>query len=203
MIKAIIFDSGGVMVKYSGKVLRKNLSMHLNVNREKLWKAYKTVISEFVRGKISEREFWKRVAKQIGITISQNKWKNFLENEFRDWAVTDEKMKELAVSLKMAGYKIALLSNTIKPHVRYAKKRGWYKIFPIKVFSCEVGFEKPDREIYLLILKKLKVKPEEAIFIDNRKTYVNGARKLGIKTILFKNINQLKKDLAKVLGHGV
>jgi len=202
MIKAIIFDSGGVLVKYSSEILRRDLSIFLNVNREKIWSAYKVVWSDFTRGKISEREFWKRFAKHIGIAISQSKWKNFFENEFRDRAVTDEEVEKIVALLKRAGYKIALLSNTIEPHVRYAKKRGWYKIFPIKIFSCEVGFEKPDKEIYLLVLKKLKVEPEEALFIDNRKIYINRARKLGIKTILFKNINQLKKDLLKFDIHG-
>ena len=55
--------------------------------------------------------------------------------------------------------------------------------------------KKPDREIYEITLKKLGSKPEQAIFIDDKQEYINGAKDVGINTVLFQNINQVKGEL--------
>lgn len=202
LIKAIIFDHGGVILTYSGKILRRSLSIFLRVRREKIDSAYKAIMPEFIRGKITEKEFWKKFAKFIGIMISQSKWENFFKKDWYKQTRVKEEMNRIVISLKKTGYKIALLSNTIKPHVECAKKMGFYKMFPIRVLSCEVGLAKPDKEIYFLILRKLKVNPEGAVFIADSKEHVVAAEKAGINAILFRNISQLKKDLLKHGIHG-
>jgi HAD superfamily hydrolase (TIGR01509 family) len=59
-----------------------------------------------------------------------------------------------------------------------------------------MGYKKPDREVYLTVLKYFKVKPKEAIFIGHDKKELEGARKVGVKTltlsqykIFFRRIN--------------
>ncbi|MBU0535753.1 MAG: HAD-IA family hydrolase, partial [Nanoarchaeota archaeon] len=51
-------------------------------------------------------------------------------------------------------------------------------------------------QIYLLVLKKIGLKPEECIFIDDRKKYTDAAEKVGINGIQFRDAEQLKKELA-------
>jgi FMN phosphatase YigB (HAD superfamily) len=45
------------------------------------------------------------------------------------------------------------------------------------------------------MLKKLNSKPNECIIIDDEESNLLPAKKLGIKTILFKNPKQLKEQL--------
>jgi len=59
---------------------------------------------------------------------------------------------------------------------------------------------KPDAQIYLYALNNLGVKPEEAVFVDDRLVNVEGARKVGMGTVLFQNPAQCKKELDKLLG---
>ncbi len=49
--------------------------------------------------------------------------------------------------------------------------------------SCRVGIRKPDPRIFELILEKLQVVPEEAIFLDDIGMNLKVAQKLGLKTI--------------------
>ena len=63
------------------------------------------------------------------------------------------------------------------------------------VFSFEVGYRKPEKEIFMIALEKLKLKPEECIFIDDREKFLQTPRELGFKVILFKNYTQFVKDL--------
>ena len=63
------------------------------------------------------------------------------------------------------------------------------------MISSEVGIRKPFPEIYKLSLKNLGVLPEEAIFIDDRQKNIDGAEAVGIKSILYKDLNDLKLKL--------
>jgi HAD superfamily hydrolase (TIGR01509 family) len=54
---------------------------------------------------------------------------------------------------------------------------------------------KPDSEIFNYTLKRLEVKADEAIFIDDRLSNVAAARQLGIKSILYDSMAQLQKEL--------
>ena len=54
---------------------------------------------------------------------------------------------------------------------------------------------KPNKEIFEFALNKIKLKPEECLFIDDRYNNIITAKKLGINTIQCKNLTQLKKDL--------
>jgi choline kinase len=48
-------------------------------------------------------------------------------------------------------------------------------------------------------LEKLNVKPEEAIFIDDMERNTKASEALGIKSIVFENFDQFKKDLEEIL----
>src|SRR3990167_4715453 len=76
------------------------------------------------------------------------------------------------------------------------------KNFDIIIISYEVKMRKPNLEIYDLLLKKIKnknkqIKNSEIIYIDDRSYNLEPAKKHGIKTILFRNNEQVKKELKK------
>ncbi len=92
-------------------------------------------------------------------------------------------------SLKAAGKKVALLSNADVMETKGWKKCPGAPYFDVVIFSCEVGFMKPDREIYELCLKKLGEKPENCVFVgDGGSNEFMGAKSLGISTIMVTGI---------------
>ena len=65
---------------------------------------------------------------------------------------------------------------------------GLEKFFSPVIVSGNYGFRKPDPRMYHLALKKMKIKPHEAIFVGNdmyRDVY--GAAKVGMKTVFFRS----------------
>lgn len=89
------------------------------------------------------------------------------------------------IDLKKSGKKICLISNADVIDVKHWDKSPLNNLFDEAIFSCEVGYLKPQTEIYNIALKRLNVKPEECIFIgDGGSDELKGAKKLGIKTIL-------------------
>ena len=80
--------------------------------------------------------------------------------------------------------------------MKYFFKQG-YDMFDEKIFSCAEGLTKPGTEIFELAPKRMSVDPKDAVFIDDREKYLEGATKVGLNTILFKTPAQAKTELKK------
>ncbi|MGB0050633.1 MAG: HAD-IA family hydrolase, partial [Terracidiphilus sp.] len=57
---------------------------------------------------------------------------------------------------------------------------------------------KPDPAIYRHVLEKLGTRPEETLFIDDRKANVDAAVAIGMKGIVFTDVERLRADLIAV-----
>ena len=64
--------------------------------------------------------------------------------------------------------------------------------------SCYLGVRKPEEQIYRLALKISQCEPAECVLIDDRGLNLECARELGMHTIQFQNLEQLRKDLAQL-----
>jgi len=110
------------------------------------------------------------------------------------WEVTLKKLPhfdEVLTELKRKGFKVSIITNTVssrEEHVRAAlRKIDAEKYFNAIVTSVDVGHDKPDERIFLTALRKVRVKPEEAVMVGNRvSTDIVGGNRTGMKTILFR-----------------
>ncbi|MGB7204555.1 MAG: HAD family phosphatase [Anderseniella sp.] len=65
-------------------------------------------------------------------------------------------------------------------------------------FSCDFKTKKPNPRLYKDVATKLEVEPAECLFIDDKQRHCDGAKKAGMRPLLFSDINTLKQDLAKM-----
>ena len=65
-------------------------------------------------------------------------------------------------------------------------------------FSYELDAAKPDAAIYRHAVAGLGVRPEQALFIDDRAENIEGARTAGLEALHFESPAQLKKQLAEL-----
>jgi putative hydrolase of the HAD superfamily len=195
MIKAIIFDLGGVLIKNPDLALTKYCSKKLKVNFKKFEKILKKYKPIFQKGKISEKLFLKKISKDLKIaTPSFLLWSEAVKSTFSEKKEVWRFLKTLKKK-----YKIALLTNAEPPVEKFLNKEK-KSLFDKIIFSFKEKKLKPEKEIYKIALKKLKVKPEEVVIIDDRKDFLEGAKRAGIKNaILFKNLKNLKKELSKII----
>lgn len=101
--------------------------------------------------------------------------------------------------------KVALFTNSIgHMAVDVLHKRGVpiRKTFDKLFVSSKIHLAKPDGKAYHFVVKKLKIKPEQALMVDDRKENIVAAQKIGMQGIVFKNAAQFKKELAKYKFHG-
>ncbi|MFY9689277.1 MAG: HAD-IA family hydrolase, partial [Candidatus Acidiferrales bacterium] len=73
--------------------------------------------------------------------------------------------------------------------------REYFKAF---FSSCYLGVRKPDRGIYSLALKITQSEPDECAMIDDRGLNLECAKEMGMHTVQFQNVAQLREDLARL-----
>lgn len=196
MIKNIVFDFGDVFI---------------NLNKEATFiELAKLGIEDITEGMMN-------VAKQYEIgAISTEKFVHFFEKEFKinsealikawnaillDFPLHRlQFLKELVAAKK---YRLFLLSNTNELHISWIQNNWGMKLynefkgcFEQFYLSHEIGFRKPNADIYEFLLQKNCLKAEETFFIDDTEENAIAAEKLGIKVW---NIIPGKEDVVDLL----
>jgi putative hydrolase of the HAD superfamily len=72
------------------------------------------------------------------------------------------------------------------------------RLFDAVVISCEVGLSKPDPRIYRHCLARLGLEPPQALFVDDRADNIEGAARIGLRTLQFDGPDALARLRALV-----
>jgi HAD superfamily hydrolase (TIGR01509 family) len=115
----------------------------------------------------------------------------FIDAEHEVWRPAHEALgsaQALLDSLRSRGLKTGLVANSWPDPARLLRADvaafGLGELFDVIVFSEEVGFRKPQPEIFLHALEQLGVEPENAMFVgDGLDTDVQGAAQVGMATV--------------------
>lgn len=196
MIKAVVFDIGGVLVDQK-LLLDKLVRIFKPRNRHDFWRELNLQSHPLCKNEISHAEYWKRVSKSIGIEYKKS-MKTLWNKEFDKLTKINQKLMGIVKRLKPK-YKLALLSNSIEAHSKINRKRGLYRHFDEIILSHEVRLAKDKKAIFILAAKKLNVEPSECVYIDDVKDFIKVAISAGMKGIVFKNPGQLNRDLGRML----
>jgi epoxide hydrolase-like predicted phosphatase len=194
-IKAVIFDLGGVVLRTTSPEVRSRLEddLHLPTGTldERIWGGPDWKLAEV--GGISYEEYWGRVGASLGLSTPEEI--AAFRHEYFSGDHLDQELVDLIRGLR-ARYKTGLLSNA-PDKLGYWLHNRWNieRFFDAVVYSAEVGIAKPDPRIYHLILRRLKVKPSQSVFIDDTPDNVEAAIALGMKAIRFTSTRTLKDEL--------
>lgn len=202
MIKAIAFDIGGVLQLEKGRSkddlhrgIHEAIARFFDLDVDTWFDAIDSVYAKAIEGTIRESSVYKTIARNVNVgvrelerVILRTYAKNFTRND---------KLFELAFRLRER-YKTAILSDQWYASKKALARKEDMRRFDVVIVSCDVGMRKPNPKIYKLLLRRLKVKPEEVVFIDNRSWNTEPAKKLGMKTILFRSNAQTMKELRRL-----
>lgn len=82
-------------------------------------------------------------------------------------------------------YKLGVLSNALPSRRHHELKiDNVDQYFGVIIISSEEGLRKPNREIYEIAIDKSGCKKEEILFIDDKKSFLDGALEAGIRNVL-------------------
>ncbi|MDI6806297.1 MAG: HAD family phosphatase [Candidatus Aenigmarchaeota archaeon] len=195
MIKAILFDLGGVFASDPLPLTCRRLSKITGIKFNKIYKIAKQNHDPIQRGKITIGKYWENVRRDLksgfDINEAQEMYLKFLKPYRRMITLIKKLRKE---------YKVGLLSNTEKENFLYWKKKYYFnKIFDVIITSFEISSRKPERKIYKKAIEKLACRPNEIIFVDNESKNLKTAASLGMRTIHYVSHENFLKELNRLL----
>ena len=194
MIKTLIFDFGDVFLNLEKPATQKELArFDLSDFSEEMVEKNK----QFEKGEIPPDDFVNFYCQSFPLLTPEN-FRNSWNAILLDFP--QHRLEFLKSLSKEGKYQLILLSNTNHVHIDWVKDNieffeDFEKCFDAFYLSQEIGFRKPDEEVFEFVLKKHQLVPEETLFIDDTKENTDAAAKLGIQTW---NIDPAKEDVTEL-----
>jgi epoxide hydrolase-like predicted phosphatase len=192
VVKAIIFDCFGVLALSSYEPFKKK---YFGDDQEMIDK-FMVVEDRSSRGEITLEEAEKEFAELANISPEQ--CAKELENTPRN----EELLDYIADDLKRR-YKIGFLSNVAKDRTPEIFSLDDVELFDDIVLSFQVGMAKPDIRIFKLAAERLGLDPEKCVFVDDVEKYLEGARRIGMKTVHYADFGSFKEELEKLIQNSI
>ncbi len=198
---AVIFDIGGVLLKDIWPEMQKRLADEIGVTVEEFDDLERGHVQDLQRGTISEERFWRIVCGKIDAQLPARGHEETSPIRWASQGLNEPNpiMIGTVRRLKSMGYKTGIISNIDSASVKVVEGFGIHEPFDEVVYSCDVGFIKPERQIYDIALERLGVLPHDAIFIDDRPENVAAARDYGFAAHLFEDALLARKFLGEEL----
>jgi putative hydrolase of the HAD superfamily len=197
-VRNVIFDLGGVLLDWNpGRILERYSSdsaqqnaLHDALFRHKDWLA-------FDRGDITEPVLLARAQQRTGRTLPEL---TRLLDLVRDSLVVKPETVAVLRSLRKRRVPLYCLSNmsiSLFAHVR--RRYDFWDAFTGIVISGEVRMVKPELAVFEYLLTRYNLSAEETVFVDDHPPNLEGAKAVGLRTILFRNAEECARELEACL----
>lgn len=203
MVEAVLFDFGGVILsspfeafaEYENEIglppdtIRKINSTNPDTNA---W-------AQFERRGVSSEEFvslFEKEALSLGYELNAQRILEGLHGSLRPEMVE-------ALTKCSSKFKTAMLTNNITPMGEQdldEEVKKVVEIFDLLIESSIEGCRKPEEKFYEIACERLKVKPENCVFLDDLGINLKPARTMGMSTIKVINPEDAIKELYDILG---
>jgi glucose-1-phosphatase len=193
-MRAIIFDIGRVLVRLDIAGAMGGLAGTISLTPQETWAAieHDPRWRDWQEGRMSPRDWQLHICRRLGVNFTFEQFSEIWNRVLDPTPLLDGAFLE---SLSKR-YCLAVLSNTDPIHVAELEKRfDFFRFFEHRIYSCVVGASKPSPLIFRAALQACKTTADNAIYIDDIPVYVEAARQLGMRGIVFQSPEQLNADL--------
>ena len=138
---------------------------------------------------MSDYDFFDGIIKEYNLDIDVDEIRKIYLKSDGDF---NPEALALLKKIKDKGYKIYILSDLketdfgdFQEHVSVDLYDKFYK-------SYEIGYTKPDREIFEYVINDIGIDPSNILFFDDKEKNVNGAKEVGIDARLVNSFNLIE-----------
>jgi len=196
-IKTLFLDIGGVLLTNGwDHNMRQRAAEKFGLEFEEMNERHHLTYDTYEEGKLSLKEYLQRLVFFEQRSFSMDEFRKFMFDQSKPYP----EMLALVNQLKERySLKVAAISNEGRELTEYRIREfdlGAYIDFFIS--SCFVHFRKPDIDIYRIALDIAQVKPEQAIYIEDRAMFVEIAESLGMQSILHRDTETTRAAIEKL-----
>jgi len=197
-LRAVIFDYGRVLTGPPDPAAYAELLRITGLSADRLDEFYWKDRNAYDEGKLTGIGFWRQIARDERLELTESEIAELNLWDARMWTRGDPAMLDWQLAIKERGLLTAIVSNMgDSVHEHMVRELRWLSRFDVLVWSYQLGIAKPDPAIYLYALEKLGTQPAETLFIDDKAENVDAAVALGMKGIIFSNVEKLRADLVE------
>jgi len=196
MYQLVLFDLGGVVVEMESDRLVHQAAQVIGRPFEEVQQAiyHEELLLPFELGRITATAYYEGLKKRLAL-----RWT--YEQFVRNWNGVFTENTDVTALLQQLHkrHRLMALTNTNTLHLDYIKASfPSLTVLEDWVASCDVGLRKPDPQFYRLALERAKVRPSEAVYVDDRPEMVEAGRAVGLTAVRFENGRQLAQDLQAI-----
>jgi len=190
-VRALLFDAGDLLYyrPERGKFFTEFLA-ELGLDREETYASERYVLrQQAYRGEMDQEEYQREILSLYGIIAPELAARGLKamrkdENNVQFF----EGVRETLLTLKDEGYLLGIVTDTANPlhaKLNWFERGGFGHVWDALTSSLDVGVRKPDPKIYCAALEQLGVTVDQTVFLGHKKSELEGARAVGLKTIAF------------------
>ena len=194
MIKNIVFDLGNVLLEGSSKDVLNNIEINDDEYNELV--KFFDYDERLDTGELLIEDYYNsvKIPKHL-----KEKYRDYLVNYY-EYRKINFDLVRLLNELDKNGYRVYVISDNNISASKYYQKNLLFKSIKGWVFSCDYGSLKKDGKLFNMFLEKYNLFADECYFIDDNKTNIKVADKLGFKTFLYNhNYIDLIRDLSNYI----
>jgi putative hydrolase of the HAD superfamily len=197
----IFFDFGNVVAYFDYLILfgrfGKRVGLTAEAFRDRLaGRGFDSLLADFERGALTPELFAATLCRHGEIEVPFAEFVPDWSDIFRP----NESVCALIAGLKAKGYPIYLGSNTNALHADHYRRQlaATLGLMDGFVLSYEVGHNKPAPEFFRACSEVARTPPESCIFIDDLDENIAGARRAGLRGIVYRDTKSLVDDLREL-----
>jgi len=243
-IKAVFFDLGETLLNFgkidSGRLFKEAARLSYNFLRQLSQKvggfAYYSMRNltsirlHYLFSNITGRDFdslvlLKKIGRKWHIQLSEEQWQHLAwlwYEPLSKIATIETNILETLEKLKNAGLKLGIISNTFvhgSSLDKHLMQLGMLDYFPIRLYSYNYNFRKPDRRIFQMAADEVGEEPARSIFVGDRldndikgalkaqmhpvlkSAYTNNGKKVPKGVLKINSLSELPEVIEKINGN--
>jgi putative hydrolase of the HAD superfamily len=181
-IKAVFTDVGGVMLTNGwDSEGRKLAAARFHLDLADMDARHHLTFDTYEVGKLGLDDYLDRIVFFEPRSFSKNDFKTFMYSQSQPYPEMLDLMRQTKAR---NGVKLAVVSNEGRELTEYRIQQfGLSDFVDFFVSSCFVHLRKPDVDIFKMAIDMANVPPEQTVYVDDRKLFVEVAGTLGLKAI--------------------
>lgn len=195
-LRAVIFDYGMVLTGQPDAAAHDAMVRITGLTPDKFEELYWTDRHAYDEGKLNGVTFWQKLARDANLSLEAADIHELCRQDALMWTTQNPAMLRWQRKLNAAGIRTAILSNMGDSVLENIQREfRWIDDFDVLVWSFQLHMAKPDPAIYRHTLKQLGTRPEETLFIDDKRVNVEAAKALRMMALEFTTVDRLRQDL--------
>lgn len=197
MIKAILFDFGGVIAEEGFKNGLQAIARKQGLDPDRFFSVAQDLVysTGYVLGQAAEQAYWETIRRETGLKIGDAQLRKEVLSRF----IVRPAMMDLVQDLKMKGFLVGILSDQSNWLEELDQKYDFLRHFDRIFNSYHLHKSKKDPSLFREVCTLLRVDPQEVLFIDDNPENIKRAASTGLKTIHFREMAAFREDLNKIL----